>query len=124
MRLMRIPYLLLTTLLILATACNAGSSGGAGGPTPTPMPPEPELEQPTYTVQRGTVTRALEFTARVAPVQQAELFFRADSHLSRLLVQRDERLHQSGLLAEQTVRNYVSRTCKMLKVSSRFEAIV
>ncbi|MDY7078424.1 MAG: hypothetical protein SXV54_16025 [Chloroflexota bacterium] len=30
------------------------------------------------------MTRSLEFTARVAPVQQADLFFRADSHLSRL----------------------------------------
>ncbi len=114
MRLMRIPYLLLTTLLILATACNAGSSGGAGGPTPTPMPPEPELEQPTYTVQRGTVTRSLEFTARVAPVQQAEFFFRADGHLDCLPVQRDESVHQGGLLAKQTVRSYVSRICKRL----------
>jgi len=44
--------------------------------------------------------RTLEFTARVAPVQQAELFFLADSHLSRLPVQRDERVHEGDLLAE------------------------
>ncbi len=100
MRLIRTRYLLLTTLLILATACTASPSGGAGGPTPTPVPPAPEAEQPTYTVRRGTVTRSLEFTARVAPVQQADLFFRADSHLSRLLVQRDERVHEGDLLAE------------------------
>ncbi len=37
------------------------------------LPPAPEAEQPTYTVQRGTVTRSLEFTARVAPVQQAKV---------------------------------------------------
>ncbi|MFQ6100081.1 MAG: biotin/lipoyl-binding protein [Anaerolineae bacterium] len=46
------------------------------------------------------MTRALEFTARVAPVQQADLFFRADGHLSRLLVQRDERIREGDLLAE------------------------
>ena len=100
MQLMRTRHLLLTALLILTTGCNAASSGGAGGPTPTPEPPEAELEQPTYTVQRGTVSRSLEFTARVAPVQQAELFFRADSHLSRLLVQRDESVHEGDLLVE------------------------
>lgn len=65
MRLTRIRHLLLTALLILATGCSASPSGGAGGPTPTPIPPAPEAEQPTYTVQRGTVTRSLEFTARV-----------------------------------------------------------
>ena len=46
------------------------------------------------------VARSLEFTARVAPVQQAELFFRAAGHLSRLLVQRDAEVHEGDLLAE------------------------
>jgi len=35
------------------------------------------------------VTHPLEFTARVAPVQEATLFFRADGHLARLLEARD-----------------------------------
>ncbi len=100
MRLVRIQYPLLIVLLILTTACNANPSSGASGPTPTPVPPGPELEQFTYTVQRGTVTRPLEFTARVAPIQQADLFFRADGHLARLLVQRDESVQENDLLAE------------------------
>jgi len=37
------------------------------------------VEQLTYTVQRGAVARKLEFTARVAPVQQASPPFRAAS---------------------------------------------
>ncbi len=41
-------------------------------PTPTPLPPEPAVEQPTYIVQRGPVARELAFTARVAPVQEAQ----------------------------------------------------
>ena len=64
-----------------------------------PHPLASEAKQPTYTAQRGTVTRSLEFTARVAPVQQADLFFRADSHLSRLLVQRDETVRVSTRVA-------------------------
>jgi len=35
------------------------------------------------------VTHTLEFTARVALVQEATLFFRADGHLARLLEARD-----------------------------------
>jgi RND family efflux transporter MFP subunit len=100
MQLTRIRYLLLIVLLILTTACRAGSPGDANGPTPTPVPPEPGVEQPTYTVQRGTVARKLEFTARVAPVQQADLFFRADGYLSRLLVQRDQEVQEGDPLAE------------------------
>ena len=100
MRLVRIRWLLLSILFIAVAACTAHPSGGASGPTPTAMPPAPELAQSTYTVQRGTVARSLEFTARVAPVQQADLFFRADGHLSRLLVQRDVEVHEGDLLAE------------------------
>jgi len=100
MRLGRIQCLLLIAVLILATACSAGPSGGASGPTPTPIPPEPGVEQPTYTVRRGTVTRELEFTARVAPVQQADLFFRADGYLNRLPVKQDETVQKGQVLAE------------------------
>jgi len=75
MQLIRIRYLSLFILLILTTACRAGSPSDADGPstllrtgpTPTPVPSEAGVEQLTYTVQRGTVARKLEFTARVAP---------------------------------------------------------
>ena len=79
MRHTRTRHLLLTALLILATAtaCNAGPSGSAGGPTPTPVPPAPEAEQPTYTVRHGTVTRSLEFTARVGPYTKLKVSSRS-----------------------------------------------
>ncbi|MCX7681680.1 MAG: HlyD family efflux transporter periplasmic adaptor subunit [Anaerolineae bacterium] len=85
----------LVVLLLLAAGC----SGGAA-PIPTAVPAEAEPAQTTYTVQRGTVSRTLSFTARVAPAQQAELFFRADGHLSRLLVQRGDPVREGDLLAE------------------------
>ena len=53
---------------------------------PHPHPPDPEAEQPTYTVRRGTVPRSLEFTARVAPVQQSD-----SPHLTAVLAE-DARL--------------------------------
>lgn len=82
----RLQRLLLTVLLLLVTGC---SGGAGGGPTPTFKSPGCETDQPTYTVQRDPVTHPLEFTARVAPVQEATLFFRADGHLARLLEARD-----------------------------------
>jgi len=105
MRFVRIRHLVLTLLVILVTACSARSPGDPSsssgkGPTPTPLPPEPGVEQPTYIVQRGRVARKLEFTARVAPVQQADLFFRADGHLARLFVQRDQEVQEGDVLAE------------------------
>ena len=42
--------------------------------------------------------RSLKFTTCVAPIQEAELFFRADRHLSRLLVQRDRPIPELKVL--------------------------
>jgi multidrug efflux pump subunit AcrA (membrane-fusion protein) len=92
--------LFLAVLLLLAAGCSPGA-----GAEPTPIPAGAELEQPTYTVERGTVVRRLEFSARVAPVQEARPFFRADGYLSRLLVQRGERVREGDLLAELEMAN-------------------
>ncbi len=89
-------------LLLALTACN-GSESPLNEPafsTPTPLPPEPAVEQPTYVVQRGTVSRELSFTARVAPVQEVRLFFRTGGYLSRLQVQRGDAVEAGDLLAE------------------------
>ena len=95
MQLSHLQRLLLLTLLLLLASCS-----GRAVPIPTPVPAEAEPAQTTYTVQRGTVSRALSFTARVAPVQQADLFFRADGYLGRLLVQRGDLVQEGDLLAE------------------------
>ena len=44
------------------------------------------------------MARSLEFITRVAPVQEAELFFRTDRHLSRLLIQRDRPIPEVKVL--------------------------
>jgi multidrug efflux pump subunit AcrA (membrane-fusion protein) len=55
-----------------------GCTGGGAAPTPTMVPTPIVAEKPTYTVQRGAVTKSLELIGRVVPVQQQELFFRSD----------------------------------------------
>jgi len=92
----------LVLLLLGLSACRA--DGGLvlrrPDPTPTPLPPEPAVEQPTYIVQRGPVARELAFTARVAPVQEAQLYFLAAGYVNRLYVQRGDPVAAGDVLAE------------------------
>jgi hypothetical protein len=92
----------LALLILLLAACRADAEllPQQAAPTPTPLPPEPAVEQPTYMVQRGAVTRELGFTARVAPVQEAQLFFRTAGYVSRLHAQRGDRVSAGDVLAE------------------------
>lgn len=94
-----IRTLLRCIFILLLAGCNSGPSV-ADGPTPTPIPAGLEVEQPMYTVQRGTLVDELSFTARVAPVREERLFFRADGFVDRLLVQRNQAVQEGELLIE------------------------
>lgn len=84
--------------ILLLTACSQGTQAEA--PTPTPLPTPVAVEKPTYTVQRGTVARALEVTGRVAPVAEQRLFFRSDGFVREVFVARDEEVQAGRPLAE------------------------
>jgi multidrug efflux pump subunit AcrA (membrane-fusion protein) len=86
-----------SSLFILA-ACSTSASDVE--PTPTPLPTPVVPEKPTYTVQRGTVTKSLEFTGRVAPVNQQDLFFRTDGFVRNVKVQRNDQVKAGDLLAD------------------------
>lgn len=77
------PWFLIFFFTLLLTACsNAGAKA-----TPTLVPTPVTVEKPVYTVQRGTVTRTVQLTGRVTPVQQQDLFFRSDGVVKEVLVQ-------------------------------------
>ncbi len=100
---------LLAVLGVLLTlgACSSGSStsGGGGGnaPTPTPIPTSIVPTNPTYEVQRGDVVRVLEFSGRVAPVQEEELYFRTGGYVDAVYVSRNSEVKAGDLLAELEV---------------------
>jgi multidrug efflux pump subunit AcrA (membrane-fusion protein) len=76
------------------------TSASDAEPTPTPLPTPVVAEKPTYIVQRGPVTKSLEFTGRVGPVKQQELFFRTDGFVRNVKVERNAQVKSGVLLAD------------------------
>lgn len=85
---------------VLAMAILLASCNGAGTKsTPTLVPTPVSVEKPTYTVQRGTVTRTAQLNGRVTPVQQQDLFFRSDGFVKEVLVQTGDTVQKGDVLA-------------------------
>lgn len=87
--------------MLLLVAC--GGNGGQAAqtaPTPTPLPTPVVPEKPTYTVQRGTVVNPLEFTGRVSPVKEQELFFKSDGFVDQVFVSRGDQVQAGDILAQ------------------------
>jgi multidrug efflux pump subunit AcrA (membrane-fusion protein) len=57
-------------------------------------------EKPTYTVQRGSVIKTLEFRGRVSPVTEQELFFETDGYVRDIYVSQGDLVTEGDLLAE------------------------
>jgi multidrug efflux pump subunit AcrA (membrane-fusion protein) len=82
----------------MLTACSTSASDA--GLTPTPLPTPVVAEKPTYIVQRGPVTKSLEFTGRVAPLKQQDLFFHTDGFVRSVKVERNDQVKAGDLLAD------------------------
>jgi len=95
----------LIVLLALATFLT-GCQGLFGrpieeeAPTPTPIPTPIVPEKPTYVVQRGKITKQLEFTGRISPVEEMELYFKTSGYVKRVLVKQGDQVKAGDLLAE------------------------
>lgn len=92
---------LLIFITVLAGCTCGPAEGGEATPTPIPTPVVPD--KPTYLVQRGEVSEVLEFTARVSPVTEEELFFRTSGYVGAVYVKRDDWVEAGDLLAELEV---------------------
>ena len=99
----------LVIMLLLTAACTPGAPStwlgtkGIAPPTPTPLPTAIVPEKPTYTVQRGAVVESLNFTGRVSPVEEAELYFRTDGRVLQVYVERGDAVQAADLLADLDV---------------------
>jgi multidrug efflux pump subunit AcrA (membrane-fusion protein) len=95
-------YLLL--LFLLLAACSGGGDT-AELTTPTPIPTPVVPERPTYVVQRGTIVNTLEFTGRISPVLEQDLFFRSEGFVDQIFVQRGDRVQAGDVLAQLEIGN-------------------
>lgn len=95
-------------ILILTAGCtllpSAQSSQrsvqGQAGPTPTPIPTPIVPTKPVYEVQQGEVVNIIQFTGRVAPVVEKELFFRTSGRVRNVYVERNDLVTEGQILAD------------------------
>jgi len=94
--------IVLLALVTILTGCQGlfGRPIEEEAPTPTPIPTPIVPEKPTYVVQRGKVTKQLEFTGRISPVEETELYFKTNGYVKRVLVERGDQVQTGDLLAE------------------------
>ena len=101
------PLGVLTLLLVvtLASGCallpavNTNRSTD-GQPTPTPIPTAIVPVKPTYVVQRGEIVNELEFSGRISPVLEEDLFFRASGRVREVFAKRNDMVTEGQVLAE------------------------
>lgn len=71
-----------------------------GLPTPTPIPTAIVPVRPVYTVQRGEIVKQLEFSGRVSPVIEEDLFFRTPGRVRSVFFRRNDMVNAGDIIAE------------------------
>lgn len=86
----------LICLVFLVTGCGRTDVAPVA-PTAASTPGTTSL---TYVVQRGRVTRELEFSGRISPVEEVPLYFKTSGYVKQVLVQPGDQVKAGDLLAE------------------------
>jgi RND family efflux transporter MFP subunit len=97
--LLSILVLLALASLGAAAGCSAGASAQAQA-TPTPYPTPVQASKPTFPVQRGDITAQVQFSARIIPAVQEELFFRTDGRIRKVYVRGGDAVTKGQVLAD------------------------
>lgn len=82
------------------TSSTTSRRGSAEEPTPTPIPTAIVPVNPIYTAQKGEVVKLLEYTGRVSPTTEKDLFFRTNGRIRSINVKTDQMVKAGELLAE------------------------
>jgi multidrug efflux pump subunit AcrA (membrane-fusion protein) len=90
--------LILSGCALLPAVNTDRSTDGLPPPTPKPTPVVPV--KPTYKVQRGEIVSQLEFSGRVSPQVEEDLFFRADGRVRTMTAKRNDMVTKGQVLAE------------------------
>lgn len=90
----------LITLVALIGGCSTSPFQKKELPTPTPLPTLATLSKATYVVERGNIDEILEFTGRIVPVEQTELFFRVSGRVRKVYVAEGDDVKAGQLMAD------------------------
>jgi HlyD family secretion protein len=105
------------TALLVATGCSQGATKAETTPTAIPTPIIPS--KPTYEVQRGEVIKEFQFTARIAPVSQTDVFFRADGRVRNVYVEKGDPVTEGMVLADLEYLGNLERQYALDQLSLR-----
>jgi multidrug efflux pump subunit AcrA (membrane-fusion protein) len=104
----RLPTLIILVFILnFSTGCSQSASESEATPTAIPTPIIPS--KPTYEVQRGEVVREFQFTGRIAPVVQDDVFFRADGRVRNVYVEKGDPVTEGMILADLEFLNNLER---------------
>jgi multidrug efflux pump subunit AcrA (membrane-fusion protein) len=95
-------------VLIFLTSCSQTPSSQTDA-TPTPLPTPVVPEKPEYVAERGIVVKQLEFTGRVSPVTEQELFFRSDGFVADVFAARGDEVQAGDVLAQLEISELQSQ---------------
>jgi RND family efflux transporter MFP subunit len=98
-----IATLIAAVSVIPATGCSSGTTRREDEATPTPFPTPIIPTKPQYVVESGEVVREIDFTGRVAPVIEEELFFRGSGYVDLIYFKRNDEVQEGDLIAELEV---------------------
>jgi multidrug efflux pump subunit AcrA (membrane-fusion protein) len=101
-------------LLALCTGCSGlfGRSIEQELPTPTPIPTPIIPDEPTYSVQRGRVTKEQEFVGRISPVEEINLYFKRSGYVKQVLVKQGDMVRAGDLLAELEIDDLLGQAAQ------------
>ncbi len=94
-----VPVAIALAVVLLAPACGQ-QMAQEEPPTPTPLPAPVVPTKPTYKVERGDVIRQVQFTGRISPVKEVDLFFRANGRVRSVNIERRAKVTEGQVLAD------------------------
>jgi macrolide-specific efflux system membrane fusion protein len=90
--------LLVAIVFTMLAGCSAQPQAEEATPTPLPTPIIPT--KPTYKVEKGDIVRKTEFTARISPLVEEEVYFKIGGRVAKVLAVKGEEVKKGQLLAE------------------------
>jgi RND family efflux transporter MFP subunit len=99
--------------LMVATAALIFAGCGGAAPqeeaTPTPILSAAVSAKPTYAVQQGPITDEIKFVARIASVQEQDLYFKVDGRVSTVNIQNGDTVTKGQILAELDINDLLNQ---------------